>query len=80
MFKDSKVYPVRVYPVSKRIFLNLKYEDVKRAKSYSCMWDAQRNKWYFHKDDYLKSGIKYNEKLHSELCPYMIINSEILYV
>jgi len=75
MFKGEKMYPVCY-----RIYLNFKYEDSVRAKSFGCLWDSRQNKWYFHKDNYLKSGIKYSTVLHGELCPYMILNDTITYV
>jgi len=75
MFKGEKIYPVCY-----RIYLNLNYEDSVRAKSFGCLWDSRQNKWYFHNDDYLSSGIKNNHILHNELRPHMITNNKITYL
>jgi len=75
MFKGAKIYAA-----CHRIYLDFKFEEDKRAKKYGCLWDSSRNKWYFHKEDYMKSGIKYNLTLHGELSPTMIIDGKIHYV
>jgi hypothetical protein len=72
MFKGKKIYSVCY-----RIYLNLKYEDHVRAKTYNCLWDSRINKWYFHDDDYEKSCIKTDTVMHKELCPHMIVNGEV---
>lgn len=71
---------VKIYPVCYRIYLELQYEDSVRAKSYGCLWDSRLNKWYFHENNYVKSGIKYNPVLRTELRPYMILNNTVTYV
>ena len=75
MFKGGKIYTVTY-----RIYLELKYEESSRAKSYGCLWDSRIHKWYFYEDDYMKSGIKNNSVLRKELCPYMILNDTNNYV
>jgi hypothetical protein len=75
MFKGQKIYPVCY-----RIYLNLKFEDHVRAKTYNCLWDSRINRWYFHEDEYMKSGIKTDILLHNELCPYMILNDTVQFV
>lgn len=75
MFKGQKIYSV-----SCRIYLDIKFEDHVRAKSYKCLWDSRIHQWYFHEDDYVKSGIKRDTLLHNELSPYMIIDNVIHFV
>ena len=70
----------KIYPVCYRIYLNLNYGDSVRAKSFGCLWDSRQNKWYFHEDNYLKSGIKYSTTLHAELSPYMILDGKTIYL
>jgi len=70
----------KIYPVWYRIYLHLNFEHLERAKSYGCLWDSHIHKWYFHKEQYLKSGIKDNIVLHGELRPYMILNNVIHFV
>ena len=75
MFKGEKIYPVCY-----RIYLSLNYGDSVRAKSFGCLWYSRQNKWYFHEDNYLKSGIKYSTTLHAELCPYMFLDGKTIYL
>ena len=75
MFKGQKTYPA-----CDRIYLNIKYGEHVRAKSYNCLWDSRINKWYFHEDDYDKSGIKIDTALREELSPYMMLNDTVMMV
>jgi hypothetical protein len=70
----------KTYPVYYRIYLNIKFEEHVRAKSYNCLWDSRIKKWYFNEEDYVKSGIKLDAELHKELCPYMILNNAVVLV
>lgn len=72
MFKSKKIYPVCY-----RIYLNLRFDEHKRAKDYGCLWDSRQNKWYFYSDEYIRSGIKNNIDLYDDLRPHMIINNKI---
>jgi len=70
----------KIYPVTSRIYLNLGFYDVNRAKGYGCLWDSRRNMWYFHDDEYKHARIEENIDLHTELKPFKIIGDVRFYI
>lgn len=74
------MFNTKFYSPCYRIYLHLQYNEHVEAKSYGCLWDSRRNKWYFHNDEYVKSGIKNDIDLHNKLRPHMILDNKIQYL
>lgn len=70
----------KMYPVTSRIYLNLGFYDVDRAKGYGCLWDSRRNMWYFYDDECNSSGISTNQKLRDELRPFKMNGNARVYI